>query len=187
MAYHLVLLTDIKSFNKILSMASEIKDLHRDEANKKIKQMVDDADIGLFTTDLTSLPLKTRPMSRQKVDEDGTVWFFSHKDSDKNQDIKKDNRIQLFYSNKGSMEFLSLYGTAQIMQDAAKAKELWSTMAKIWFKDHGDPNLTLIKVTPEDGYYWDTKDGKIVSLFKMAVGLITGKEIDGSIEGKVKS
>ncbi len=168
-------------------MGSEIKNLQQAEANKKIKQLVDDADIGLFTTDLTSLPLKTRPMSRQKVDDAGAIWFFSHKDSDKNQDISKDNRVQLFYSNKGSMEYLSLYGTAEILQDAAMAKELWSAPAKIWFKDHDDPDLTIIKVTPEDGYYWDTKDGKIVSLFKMAVGLVTGKELDGSVEGKIKS
>ena len=168
-------------------MGSEIKNLQQAAANKKIKQMVDDADICLFTTDLTSLPLKTRPMSRQKVDDEGTIWFFSHKDSDKNHDIEKDNRVQLFYSNKGSMEYLSLYGTAGIIEDAAIAKELWSPMAKIWFKDYDDANLTIIKVTPEDGYYWDTKDGKIVSLFKMVVGTITGKEMDGSIEGKIKS
>lgn len=167
-------------------MGSEIKNLQRVEANKKIKQMVDDADIGLLTTDLTSLPLKARPMSRQKVDDDGTIWFFSHKDSDKNHDIDKDNRVQLFYSNKGSMEYLSLYGAAEIIQDASMAKELWSAPAKIWFKDHDDPNLTILKVIPEDGYYWDTKDGKIVSLFKMVVGAITGKEMDGSIEGKIK-
>lgn len=168
-------------------MGSEIKNLKREEANKRIKQIVDDADICLFTTDLTSLPLKTRPMSRQRVDDDGTIWFFSDKDSDKNTDIAKDSRVQLFYANKSSMEYLSLYGTAQIIQDAVLAKELWSAPAKIWFKDAEDPNLTLLKFNPEDGYYWDTKGGKIVSLFKMAVGLITGKEIDGSIEGKVKS
>jgi len=168
-------------------MGSEIKNLKREEANKKIQQIVDDADICLFTTDLTSLPLKTRPMSRQRVDEDGTIWFFSDKDSEKNADIAKDSRVQLFYSNQKQMEFLSLYGTATIIQNEVIANELWSAPAKIWFKDANDPNLTIIKVTPEDGYYWDTKNGKLVSLFKMAVGLITGKELDGSVEGKVKS
>ena len=85
------------------------------------------------------------------------------------------------------MEYLSLFGHATIIQNEVLAKELWSAPAKIWFKDASDPNLTLLKVTPEDGYYWDTKNGKIVSLFKMAVGLLTGKELDGSVEGKVKS
>ncbi len=167
-------------------MGSEIKNLRNTEAGKKIKQIADDADICLFTTDLTHLPLKARPMSRQAVDEDGTLWFFSAKDSDKNSDIEKDSRVQLFYSNQKKSEYLSLYGRATIMQDVAKAKELWSAMAKIWFKDYDDPNLTIIKVEPEDGYYWDTKDGRLISLFKMVAGVITGKEMDGSVEGVVR-
>ena len=126
-------------------------------------------------------------MSRQRVDEDGTIWFFSDKDSEKNTDIAKDSRVQLFYSNQKHMEYLSLYGHASILQNEVLAAELWSAPAKIWFKDADDPNLTIIKVVPEDGYYWDTKDGKLVSLFKMVVGAITGKELDGSVEGKVKS
>jgi general stress protein 26 len=167
-------------------MSTEIKNLARQDANKKIKKLAEEADICLFTTDLTTLPLRTRPMSTQKVDDEGNLWFFSEKDSDKNTDIAKDERVQLFYSNKMSSEYLSLYGTATIIQDAVKAKELWTAMVKIWFKDPEEPNLTIIKVVPEDGYYWDTKDGKLVSLFKMAVGVITGKEMDGSIEGKIK-
>ncbi|MEO7984372.1 MAG: pyridoxamine 5'-phosphate oxidase family protein [Bacteroidota bacterium] len=167
-------------------MSTEIKNLRRQEANEKIKKLAGDADICLFTTDLTHLPLKTRPMSTQEIDDEGNLWFFSHIDSDKNNDIAKDERVQLFYSNRNSSEYLSLYGTATIIRDKAKAKELWSAMVKVWFKDPGDVNLTIIKVVPEDGYYWDTKDGKLVSLFKMAVGALTGKELDGSIEGKIK-
>jgi len=167
-------------------MGSEIKNLRREDANKKIKEIVDAADICLFTTDLTTLPLKTRPMSRQLVDDEGSIWFFSEKDSEKNHDIEKDERVQLFFSNKGSSEYLSLYGTATIIIDKEKAKELWSAPMKIWFKDPEDPNLTILKVMPQDGYYWDTKNGKLVSLFKMVVGAITGKELDGSVEGQIR-
>ena len=164
----------------------EVKNLIRTEANAKIKEIVEAADICLFTTDLTNLPLNTRPMSTQKVDDDGTLWFFSDKDSTKNDHIESDERVQLFYSNKMSSEYLSLYGTATVIKDDNKARELWSTHVKIWFDSPEDPNLTIIKVLPEDGYYWDTKDGKLVSLFKMGVGMITGKELDGGVEGKIK-
>ncbi len=164
----------------------DVKNLRREEANKKIKEIAENTDICLFTTDLTTLPLKTRPMSTQKIDEEGNLWFFSEMDSDKNQDIADDDRVQLFYSNRNNFEYLSLYGRASIIKDDAKAKELWKSHVKIWFKEPEDPNLTILKVVPEDGYYWDTKDGKLTSLFKMAIGMITGKELDGSIEGKVK-
>lgn len=165
----------------------KIKDVHRAEAMKKIKEIADAADVCLFTTNLTELPLSARPMSRQEIDDDGTLWFFSDKDSHKNQHIEQDNRVQLFFSNFKNQEYLSLYGTAEIIKDDAKAEELWSPIAKTWFNEGpSDPTLTIIKVTPEDGYYWDTKNGKLITLLKMAAGAITGKEIDGSLEGKLK-
>ena len=155
------------------------------DAIKKIKELAERADICLFVTALSKLPLTARPMSTQKVEENGSFWFFSEKNSDKNLEIESDNRVQLFYSNMSNQEFLSIYGTATIIQDAEKAKELWKTHAKIWFNGPDDPNLTLIQFTPDEGYYWDAENGKIVSLMKMAIGVISGKEIDGSRQGKV--
>ena len=65
-------------------MGTKIEDVHHQKAMKKIKELADAADICLFATNLTELPLSARPMSRQKIDDDGTLWFFSEKDSHKN-------------------------------------------------------------------------------------------------------
>jgi general stress protein 26 len=166
---------------------SEIHNLTRTEANEKIKDLAEKADICLFTTNLGKLPLTTRPMSTRAVDDDGIIWFFSREGSNKNQEIERDNRVQLFYSNTGSQEYMTLYGTATIMKDEAKAKELWSAIAKTWFNEGvNDPELTIIRFDPTDGHYWDTKDGKIVSLFKMVAGAISGKELETGVEGSLK-
>ena len=165
----------------------KVKDIHRQEAMKKIKELADDADICLFVTNLTQIPLSARPMSRQRIDDDGTLWFFSERDSQKNTDIEQDNRVQLFFSNRNSSEYLSIYGTAEILVDKEKAEELWTPIVKTWFNGGPeDPTLTIIKVTPEDGYYWDTKDGKLITLLKIAAGAIAGREFDGSLEAKLK-
>jgi general stress protein 26 len=165
----------------------EVQNLESTNARQKIKELAQDANICLFTTNLTELPLSTRPMSTQKVDDDGTIWFFSEKDSEKNRHIERDNRVQLFYSNRNSSEFLSIYGTATVIKDDAKARELWSPLAKTWFQGGAeDPQLTILKVVPEDGYYWDTKDGKVVSMLKIAAGAITGREMDGGVQGELK-
>lgn len=168
-------------------MKDEVRNLSREEANKKIKELAEKADICFFTTNLTELPLTTRPMSTREVDANGDIWFFSRKDSDKNKEIAADNRVQLFYSNSSNYEFLTLYGTATIIKDDERAKELWSAIAKTWFNEgYDDPELTLIKIEPRDGHYWDTKDGKIVSLFKMVAGAITGREMNNSVEGDIR-
>lgn len=82
---------------------------------------------------------------------------------------------------------MSLYGKATIIKDEAKAKELWSSIAKTWFNQgYDDPELTLIKVDPDDCCYLDTKDGKLISLIKMVAGAISGKEFDTGIDGRIK-
>ena len=48
-----------------------------------------------------------------------------------------------------------------------------------------DPRITVIKVTPHDGYYWDNKHGNLVAGVKMMVGAMVGKTMDDSIEGRM--
>src|SRR6478752_4984982 len=73
------------------------ENLHSIEAVNKIKELIEKANICLFTTKLTSVPLSSRPMSTLRVDENGIIWFFSKVDSDKNMHLKQDDRVQLFY------------------------------------------------------------------------------------------
>ncbi len=164
----------------------DIKHLQGKEAIKKMKEMVKSIDTCMFCTDVDKVPFPSRPMSTQEVDDDGNFWFFSSKSSHKNQEINADSKVQLIFANAGKTEYLSVYGKAAALYDRAKVDELWNPFIKTWFQEgKDDPDLTLIKVTPEDSYYWDTKDGRIVTLLKIAAGAITGKEMDGSIEGKM--
>src|SRR4030095_6416126 len=166
----------------------DVKNLRATAAIEKIREIAKDANICMFVTDLSNLPLMGRPMATQEVDEEGNIWFMSDKNSDKNREIEKDQQVQLFYSHTGNYEYLSIYGNAEIVNDRSKIEELWTPMAKTWFREgKDDPNISLIKVTPEDAYYWDTKNNKMVSLMKFAMGAmgITPKD-DGGVEGKLK-
>lgn len=165
-----------------------VKDLAATDAVKKMREIAKDANICMFVTDLSNRPLSGRPMATQEVDDAGSIWFMSHRDSDKNHHIENDDHVQLFYSHTNNYEYLSVFGRAEIVHDQRKIEELWTQMAKTWFKEgKDDPNISLIKVTPEDAYYWDTKNNKMVSLIKFAMGAvgITPKD-DGGVEGKLR-
>ena len=165
----------------------DTKNLVNTDAIEKIRELAKDANICHFVTKLSDTPLSSRPMATQKVDDDGNIWFLSNKDSDKNMDIQADQRVQLFYSSHSSYEYLSIYGTAEIIFDKEKIHEMWTSFAKAWFPGgENDPAASLIKVIPEDGYYWDTKSNKIVSLFKIAKSIVTGNTDDNGIEGTLK-
>lgn len=166
--------------------SSEIKNLSNQEAIDKFKELVKHESVCLFTTRLTEVPLTTRPMSIQKVCDQGNFWFLSASDSDKNQEISDDPRVQLFINNTSNYEFLSVYGKATISRDRQKIDELWSDIAKAWFNEgKDDPRVTVIKVAPEEGFYWDTKDGKLVSLIKIAASAVAGKTLQEGVEGTI--
>lgn len=165
--------------------ASEIKNLSQQEAIDKFKQLVKHESTCLFTTQLTQVPLTTRPMGVQKVCDQGNFWFLSSSDSDKNAEIAIDNRVQLFFVNTSDYEFLSVYGTASISRDQQKIDEFWSDMNKAWFEGKDDPRITVIKVTPEEGFYWDTKNGKLVSMIKILASAVSGKTLEEGVEGTI--
>jgi general stress protein 26 len=165
---------------------SETKNLVSSDALKKLKELATSADICMFTTSLDKLPLSSRPMSTAEVDDEGYIWFLSKKSSDKNREIENDSRVQLFYASKGSAEFLSVYGTATIIINREKTKEIWTPIAKAWFTEGiDDPEVSLIRVTPLDSYYWDTKNNKLVYLLKAAASMAMGKTVDDGVQGKL--
>ena len=162
------------------------KNLYSNEAKKKIKELAEAIDYAMLMTDLKSQPFHTVPMSTKEVDESGNIWFLSNKTSTHNANIEKDNRAHLIYADNGKFQFLSVYGRATVSTDKNKIKELYGSGDDAWFDGVDDPNITTIKIEPDDVYYWDTKNGKVISLLKMAGGAITGNEPDLGVEGKLK-
>jgi general stress protein 26 len=158
-----------------------------EEAIKKMKELVGHNTVCMFTSNMEQVPLQTRPMTVQEVDDEGNFWFFSAKDSHKNYEVKTDNRVQLLFANTSNSEYLTVNGRAAIVEDRSRIEEMWSPLVKAWFEQgKNDPNLTLIKVIPEDAYYWEPKYNKMVTLFKMAASAISGKPMDIGEQGRLE-
>ena len=156
-------------------------------AVEKIKELTEKDSACFFCTNIkTGKAFSTRPMKVQQVDDEGNFWFLSANDSHKDEDIAEDAYVQLLFQGSEYSDFLNIYGTATITEDKGKIKELWNPMLKTWFTEGiEDPRISVIKVTPEEGYYWDTKHNMAIGLIKRAVGSIIGKTMDDSIEGNL--
>ena len=164
------------------------KDLTGEEGLKKMKELVEKASTCFFCTSLkTSQPFSTRPMSVQKIDEEGNSWFLSASDSKKNEEVAADPSVQMLFQGSDYSDFLTVYGEASISHDKKMIHELWNPILKTWFTEgKDDPRITLIKVVPVEAYYWDTKHAQVIGLIKRLVGAAMGKTMDDSIEGKIK-
>lgn len=163
------------------------KNLNGEQALEKVREMISQSDICFFCTEPLSGPSKgVRPMSVQQVDEQGYLWIVSANDSHTNQEIAVDPSVKLYFQGSKHSDFLYLNGEAEIVSDQSKIRELWSPVMKTWFTEgENDPRISLIKILPEEGYYWDTKHGNFVAGIKMLLGAATGKTLDDSIEGKL--
>ena len=163
------------------------EDLEGKNAGEKIKELAGKTNTCFFCTAIINgKPVAVRPMSVQKMDEQGNFWFLSASDSHKNAEIEMDNKVQLLFQGSAHSDFLSVYGHATISRDKELIKELWEPIIKTWFTGGvDDPRITVIKVETQEGYYWDTKHGNAVAFAKMAAGAIMGKTMDDSIEGKL--
>ena len=162
-------------------------DLSGAEAITKLRALVTQASTCFFCTGMqTGCAFRTRPMSVQKLDDDGSLCFLRPNDSEKNADLAREPVVQLLFQGSEHSDFLSLYGRATVSADKGKIEELWDPILKTWFTEGpSDPRISVIHVVPLQGYYWDTKHGRAVAFAKMVVGAVTGKTLDDSIEGKL--
>ena len=162
-------------------------DLKREEAIAKLQELAKDINICMFCTDLDQQPFSTRPMAVREVDDEGNLWFISSASSHKNMEIKEDENVQLIFAKPGSTQFLSLYGKASIFRDQEKIKDLWTPIANAWFDEgKNDPDVTVLKVSPSEAYYWDTPNGKVVTLLKIAAAAVSGKSMDTGEQGRLE-
>jgi len=165
---------------------SDTETLSGERAIHKFKEVVGHNPMCMFLTGLDQRPIPGRPMTTQKVCDQGNFWFLSSRSSMKDHDIAADPTVQLIFANMGGSEYMSVFGTAEVIEDMAKKKELWSPIAKAWFPlGVDDPDLTVLKVKPSEGYYWDTKNGKLVSMLKILTAVVTGDPSDGGVQGRI--
>ncbi len=156
-------------------------------ALKKMKEIAEETKTCFFCTNIkTGLPMSVRPMSVQKVDDSGCLWFLSSNDSHKDAEIHHDDHVHLLFQESHYSGFLNIYGEAFISADKAKIKELWEPILKAWFTEgEDDPRISVIKVVPSEVYYWDNKHGNAIAFLKQAASAVVGKTFDDSVEGKL--
>jgi len=158
----------------------------RQSSIEKIRDLTEGIDFCMLTT-IDGGHLRSRPMSTQKFEFDGELWFFTDDKTHKIEEIKKVNRVCVAYSKPAENVYLSVSGAAEVVKDRAKIEELWDPILKVWFPDGvDDPSLCLLKVQVDQAEYWDAPSSKIVQLFKMAKALATGQEADYGENKKIE-
>ncbi|KNZ33073.1 MAG: general stress protein [Methylibium sp. NZG] len=133
---------------------------------------------AMFTTRHESGHLRSRPMTTQnsKVDEDTSLWFFMSRAGEPVADLTADPLVNVVYADPGEDSYVSVSGTAAVVEDLSKKQQLWSKLSEAWFPGGvTDPDLALVQVKIDHAAYWDVDESQLVQLFKMAKSVVTGK------------
>jgi general stress protein 26 len=161
------------------------KNLKQEEALKKFTKLVNEIKICMLITN-TKQKDHTRPMATIDVEANGTLWFYTDIRSIKVEELSANSQVHLVYAHPGKESYLDVWGRASVVTDKQTIKDKWSTFVKAWFPNGvDDPNLALLKVEPNDNYYWDAETGKMISFLKIAASIVTGEKLADAVEGKI--
>jgi len=148
------------------------------KSRDKLWTLIKDIKFAMFTTRHGNGHLHARPMTTQNkaLEEDDSLWFFMSKKGDPVDDLKTDPVVNVVYADPSSDTYVSVSGTAAMIEDAAKKQQLWNKAAEAWFPGGAsDPDLALVQVQIIHANYWDIRESKIVQLYEMAKAAMTGK------------
>jgi general stress protein 26 len=148
------------------------------EARSTLWGLVKDIRFAMFTTRHDNGHLHSRPMTTQNsnLDEDSNLWFFMSRKGDPVADFAAEPNVNVSYADTGRDSYVSVSGTASVVDDIAKKQQLWNKFAEAWFPGGvNDPDLALVRVRITHANYWDVKESKVVQLYKMAKAAITGQ------------
>jgi general stress protein 26 len=121
--------------------------------------------------------LRARPMSAYVARDENMIYFLTDARRQKDEEIASNPGINLSFADAGSQTYVSLTGTATVSNDRAKIRDLFTTTAKAWWDSPEDPNIRVLKITPDDAEFWDSP-GTVISYVKMAAAAISGTRPD---------
>jgi general stress protein 26 len=92
---------------------------------KKLRKLIRNARVAMLTTVASDGSLRSRPMAIPEGDFDGELWFITRYHSPKSEEIQENQRVNVTYASRKNDRYVSVSGTAILVQDPDKVKELW--------------------------------------------------------------
>lgn len=156
--------------------------MSKQEQMDKIQAMVKDIKYTMMTSRNAEDHLHSCPMNTTETSIGAKeIWFIGHTPSETVDNINKNPEVNLAYVTQDDEKYLSISGTAELVEDQEKLDELWSVMYNAYFEQgKEDPKVQLIKVVPHGAEYW-ANGNTITSAFKMTAAAVTDTAIEKSL------
>lgn len=124
-----------------------------EESKEHLFDVLKRFDTAVLVTSSQSGDFHGRPMSIAGKDGDGTLWFLTSIASPKIDELENDARALAVMQSPN--RFVVVRGLAAVSRNQAKVDELWSEAQRIWFKGKDDPDIAVVRFSPELAEFWD--------------------------------
>jgi general stress protein 26 len=131
------------------------------EDGKKLKELVDGMRTAMLTSTEPDGALRSRPLTVQRVDEDGTIWFLVTTSSEW---LSTEHLATCNVAFVSDDAWVSATGGARLVQDQAVLDDLGDPISNSWFTSDDPPAALRVDVEHAD---WWTAEGKLRRLVDM--------------------
>lgn len=143
----LLLLTLVLSSLITFSQRSVKSDYSAEELIKVGKMIIKDGGIcSLITIDKEGIA-RARAMDGFAPEEDLTIWFGTHSQSRKVEQIRNNQKVSLYYLDNDKSGYVLIHGNAELINDPKAKKKYWKEHWDDYYPDI-EKDYLLIKVTP---------------------------------------
>jgi general stress protein 26 len=144
----------------------------RPDSLDTVRSIMKDVRTCMFVTAASDGSLHAAPMTTQEAEFDGDAWFIASNDSETVRNLTARPHVNVSYA--GPSSWLSLTGSATVVADGEKKKELWNTFTEAWFPEgQEDPSIVVVKVDGGSAQYWESP-GRLAMTLDMVKARVTG-------------
>lgn len=155
---------------------------HSDDANDPVTtlaELIHGIKFAMLTTTARDGTLHSRPMATQDQRFAGELWFFTGRASHKVEDIRERPEVNVAYADPDRQRYVSVVGHADLVDDPARVRELWSPALTAWFPGGvDDPDLGLLRVRPTQADLWTSPSSAVVRIVGFLHSVATGERAD---------
>jgi general stress protein 26 len=141
--------------------------------HERVWEVIEKARVGMLVTRFAG-GLRARPLEARADPAANAIFFVTDVRGAKDDEIEAHTEVCLVFIDPKDKAYLSLTGRAQVLDDHAKAAEIWKKTDGAWWSAPDDPNVRVLRFEPSTAELWDGPASKAVAAFEFAKARATG-------------
>ncbi|MCB0996161.1 MAG: pyridoxamine 5'-phosphate oxidase family protein, partial [Acidimicrobiales bacterium] len=143
------------------------------EQTLALRELVAPGTVGMLVSATPGGELHSRPLTLAEVGDHGSLWFIVDDRADWVGGLAAGGTVNFAVADGSDGDWVSIAGSGELRDDAAKLDRLWSPFASAYFEEGEESeHARLLEVKPHSAEYWDAPSSRVARLANAALGLV---------------